>query len=323
MEQAIGASTRNSYETAMRSYVAWCARAGHEAEVMSVTTASACNWLTWLHEEGTNSSTIAAYKSGLRTLWLEAAAKRAGQAPREPPWDSVVVTRVLQGIARASGPREAQAREDNAATPLYPQMFEAVWGARGAPTVKESMMYAAAACAIWGGMRPGEVIGERMGVNRDVRCRERSGVPARDAARTAYLTYHLRMSKTDQQMRGREVTIAGGTPIAAWWAWTAARPLAERGASRPLFQLGSAPLRLSELVAFLERRLRELGFGPVVIKGRSFRRGAASAEAAAGADREAIQRAGRWASGAFARYVEPAAQRQAVVARARSAENQE
>ena len=318
MQQAISSSTRGAYVTAVRNYQGWCQREGVAAELLNATSASVVNWLAHLHDARVNSSTISAYKSGLKTLWCEAVTARDGRAPDTPDWDSATTARILKGIKHAAAAGEAEARQESAATPLLPQMFEEIWRTRGATTPQESMMYAAAACALWGGMRAGEVLGERMGVNADVKCTRANGATATSARDTEHIGYAIRKSKTDQTMQGAEAHIAGATPVEAWWNWWNARPQHERGGRAPLFQLGDQALKLSALNAFIQRRLHAEGYTDAVIMGRSYRRGAATAEAAAGASAEAIKRAGRWKLEAYKHYVDPAvANRQAAIARGR------
>ena len=125
-----------------------------------------------------------------------------------------------------------------------------------------------------------------------------------DRADPRMVRIHLKQSKTDQFGKGADIVL-GRTgldlcPVAAVLGYIAARgdspgPFFVDSRSRPVFK--------SSFVQAVRGVIASLGLAQDQFAGHSFRIGAATAAAMAGAEDLTIQLLGRWHSTAFLRYV--------------------
>ncbi|KAL4251363.1 Phage Integrase-like Recombinase [Pleurotus pulmonarius] len=118
----------------------------------------------------------------------------------------------------------------------------------------------------------------------------------------------LPASKTDPFRKGVTIYIASAPdspstcPVSALVHLFTINPLPPNS---PLFTTSDqSPLTRSRFIARLRLALLEAGFQPHGFSGHSFRRGAASAAAAAGFLDHEIQQLGRWRSDAYRLYID-------------------
>ena len=108
----------------------------------------------------------------------------------------------------------------------------------------------------------------------------------------------LEATKADQKATNEPVPVAAAPAVRALWRWMHTRRdvLGMDGSTRPaVFCLpDQSPLTSTALTRSISSWLGELGVTDAVVKGRTFRRGGASALMASGAARSDVALVGRW-----------------------------
>ena len=122
-----------------------------------------------------------------------------------------------------------------------------------------------------------------------------------------HLEVNLRSSKTDQRRNSQKIIIDESSfshlcPVKAMVEYLDARPSIQG----PLFiHFGGNPLTSYQFSYILKQGIKIIGFSPAFFSPHSFRIGAATAAAMAGASVDDIKQLGRWKSSAFNSYIRP------------------
>lgn len=207
------------------------------------------------------------------------------------------VRRMLEGL-KQSCPRPSDAHR-----PVSPAMLQALCAEFGLLCTShyETVLFKACCLVLFfGAFRPSEVlsVSKFNPGDRALRWGDCQVGPNR-------VSLFLRHSKTDQRGRGQWVHLKKAAigeicpvrAVAAYWRQ------APQGAG-PLFRHENAlPMTVYQFRAVFHAALQRLGVAPGLFGLHSFRTGAASTAARLGFSSGAIQRIGRWRSGAFRYYV--------------------
>ena len=333
MRGALAASTRLSYESAFRSYQAFCATR-EWTPTSVITTVRVAEWFTALATSNTVSSrTMRTYRSALRTMHVESIGA-ASAAAGGNPLDDEIISRLLDGIASARAPIEpARANTHAKSSGITMQMVSQLAAhLASVPGDEPLIMLAACALAVSLCLRPSELLGSHANKERALRLSQftffaepegRTILAPSDHARSI-IPDHARVtllaSKT--AVRGRETMRYVATPItvAALWRWHLTR-CADPTAGEQFFRRGARLLTTSSLTEYVSKHLAVITSGPVHFTGKAFRIGGASTLAAQGVAPADIARGGHWAAGSrvpLAVYADPASLRQREIAISRA-----
>jgi hypothetical protein len=303
LQRSLAPGTRRTYGAAERAYRDYCESRGWLRDA-PVRADAAAEWLTSLAAQGQhNSSTIAVYKSALRTA-AELEAPLGATAPN--PMDDPLIRRLLAGIAADRA--ELQQRRRQERPQGAPLTFDVVrdLAPRYSSCARDRMHYAALTLAVAAAARPSEVFGSAQHPERALRARQirffadaaghREILPrAGLLASPHHLEYFVEVSKTDQQRAGLLKVISASTAVTAMWTHCC-----EQGVSgdQPLLAMGGCQLTANAVVTRLNSELGAMGQGALAsqITPRSFRRGGASTLSEIGATDADIARLG-WAPG--------------------------
>jgi hypothetical protein len=233
--------------------------------------------------------------------------------------ESIAVQRVLQGISRHHLEAEVKARaakpDTTELTPSLLYSLEKFARPRGCGP-EDYMRWAAALTGTYGFLRPSELLGSAQHRDRALRVDQvrfystaTSTIPCTllppgtsvDSRPSVpdHFVIALEITKADQKATNEPVPIAAAPAVSALWRWMhMRRDHLGMEASGPVFCLPSEPpLSCADLTASITSWLKQAGAVDPVVKGRTFRRGGASALMASGASGEDVAAAGRWASG--------------------------
>lgn len=318
MQRALADSTRRSYSPAIERYMTFCTTRSYSTLPAALTPVIAAEWLATLADERLLcSSTIKAYSSALSTWFVEGTL-----CDSLNPIASNAVQRLLKGIVRELRPAEALARE---AAPVPVELTPALLAQveRQARPVGcgnyEHMLWAAANTATYGLLRPSELLGSHQHRDRALLPEQITfygspGSPVPMALLPAgshidlcpvpdRFTMALRATKADQLASNAPLPIAAAPAVRALWRWMHLRRDSSPAPGSRLFCLpSSAPLACSDLLLAIQRWLTAIGFVNPIVKGRTFRRGGASALMAAGTPQADVAAAGRWLSPGMAEH---------------------
>ena len=306
VRHAIADSTRRSYEAARKRYRDYCIARSLSPLPQHITPASAACWLADLGAaDELRSRTLHVYSSSLSHWFVEST---LSDAPN--PMQSNAVQRVLKGIDRDHREAEVKARAGKpATTELTPALLLSLEDY--APD--DYMRWAAALTGTYGFLRPSELLGSSQHRNRALRVDQvrffstaSSAIPCTllppgTAVDSRPFPDHfilaLEITKADQQATNDPVPIAAAPAVRALWRWMhLRRDHLSLDTSKPVFCLASgSPLSCNALTFAVTSWLTQAGAIDPVVKGRTFRRGGASALMASGAAMGDVARAGRWA----------------------------
>ena len=301
LQRSLAPGTQRTYCAAERAYRDYCESRGWLRDA-PIRADAAAEWLTSIAAQGQhNSSTIAVYKSALRTA-AELEAPLGSTAPN--PLDDPKIKRLLTGIAADRAELEQQHRREHPQS--APLTFDVVrdLASRYSGSARDRMHYAALTLAVASAARPSEIFGSATYPERALRARQvRFFSDAAGRAETLpcagsiasphHFEVALEISKTDQQRAGTLKVISARTAVSAMWTHCC-----EHGASgeQPLFAMGGLQLTANAVITRLKSELVASGQGALAlhITARSFRRGGASTLSEIGATDADIARLG-WA----------------------------
>jgi integrase len=291
----------------VRGYALSCIARGISPLVHDLTAASGANFLAELGTRGMLSSgTIRVYRSALSTWW------RLGTlSDGDNPMLSTACDLVLRGIALSRVEIDKANRLLRApAVEITVDLLRSI-GAMGAdaPDPRSVMMWAAANVALYGFLRPGELLGSYANPKRALRPEQiqfftpRSNATAQHASGEPPLpvpdrfTIDLGVTKADPLGKNKPKLVAAPPAVAALWAWMNLRRALSPAAGSVLFGLpGEKPLSMAGLLGWLADWYAASGRPRPRFTGKGFRRGATSTAMANGAAHADISVQAGWAS---------------------------
>jgi integrase len=220
----------------------------------------------------------------------------------------------LRGLEKSRAAAELAAKAAKPLSPpLTPELLEQMRPFAAGAGPFERMAWAAACVGAYAGLRPNELLGSNEHRDRALRAEQitfrgssasaASGeelpvVPLSSASAIPHaFTIALGPTKADQQGRNPAHLVAGRPAVEALWQWMQQRSALGGRGPEPLFAVPGdfRPLSVAQLIAELDAWGTHAKGRPVHFLGRCFRRGMASAAAAAGAPVPVLQQLGRWA----------------------------
>jgi site-specific recombinase XerD len=210
--------------------------------------------------------------------------------------------RLLDGVERENlTPAKVQKH------PVTPSLLSQMLSVLNLKSHDDALFFAIACMATYGLMRLGEILHDRPSPSASPL------IMIQDIKIVDPFSFQLllRKSKTDQVGQGATIMFfANGTPSCPYLAVIISYLSVFRvnaHPSSPLFVLsdGSTEPKRSWIVNKLKDHVRELRLDPELFSGHSFRRGGATALAAAGVEDHIIQHMGRWSSTAYQIYTIP------------------
>jgi len=314
VQHAIASSTRRSYEAARKRYHDYCIARSLSPLPSDITAASAACWLADLGAaDELSSRTLHVYCSSLSTWFIESTL-----TDQPNPLKSIAVQRVLKGIDRHHQAAEIKARAERPTTiELTPALLRSLEGvARPVGCGPDDFMrWAAALTGTYGFLRPSELLGSHQHRSRSLRVDQvrffatassplpcsllPRGTSADSRPFPDHFVLALEITKADQKAVNEPVPIAAAPAVRALWRWLhMRRDACGMDESKPVFCSAPthAPLSTASLLQSIRSWLTQLGVADPVVKGRTFRRGGASALMASGAVRSDVAAAGRWST---------------------------
>ena len=307
---AISANTRRSYDAPLRRYVAYCSARGLSPLVHDLTAAAGANFLAHLGTLGELASgTIRVYRSALSTWWRQGTLSDA-----DNPMLSTACDLVVRGIALSRVEIDkANRQRRKPAVEITVQLLQEI-GEMGAdaPDTRSVMMWAAANVALYGFLRPGELLGSYANPRRALRPEQiqffakpspASGKRAPAASTPVprqpdHFTIDLGVTKADPLGKNKPKAVAARPAVEALWAWMTLRGALGPAPGSVLFGIpGEKPLSMALLLTWLADWYAAFGRPRPRFTGKGFRRGATSSALATGADIADIAEQGRWAGG--------------------------
>ena len=309
---AITDATRRSYAAARKRYSEWCLSRKLSPLPSHLTPIMAASWLASLGTAGVlRSRTIHVYSSSLSSWFVE---DTLTDGPN--PLKSIAVQRVLRGIDKHHRAAEIQMRAERPATiELTPALLLCLeeFARPVGCGPDDYMRWAAALTGTYGFLRPSEFLGSAQHRSRALRVDQVRFFatatsplpclllpPGNDVDSRPFPDHFviaLEMTKADQKATNEPVPIAAAPAVRGMWRWMHIRRDLGLADSAPVFCLPSgAPLSCTALTRSITTWLTRFGVIDPVVKGRTFRRGGASALMASGADRSDVAEAGRWRS---------------------------
>ena len=140
----------------------------------------------------------------------------------------------------------------------------------------------------------------------------RNDVTFQNVLSNYYMIVHLKVSKTDRNNKGVDVTIGcTGKPICAYCSmlrFCLARDL-HSNHIQPLFIYPDAKVLSRHLFVTLTKQyISQIGLNSELYSGHSFRIGGATSAALSGLNDWQIKKLGRWNSNVYLRYIQPSNQ---------------
>jgi hypothetical protein len=281
----------------MKKFHTFCERF-QVSDPFPITEGLMCSYAAHLADQGLAPQTIKSYLAGVRNMQLSLGLPDPRDHSSLP-----ILRRVQAGISRArlaTGNTSAKTR-----LPITPPILRQIKQSLEASAHQDRVIMWAVCCtAFFGCFRLGELLLDTPPSFDQRRHLAWGDVAVDDQTNPQMIRIHLKQSKTDQFGKGVDI-ILGRTgkdlcPVAALLGFIAAR--GDRAG--PFFIDPSLqPLVKSRFVRELRNLLASLGLPQDHFAGHSFRIGAATAAALAGAEDSTIQLLGRWQSAAFMRYI--------------------
>ncbi|GLB36092.1 hypothetical protein LshimejAT787_0303800 [Lyophyllum shimeji] len=295
----LASSTRTTYSTGQNSFINYVHLNGLYNDDGSILPASQHAILGWVASLGgrVQPKTIKQYLTHVKSMHTDL----------DLPFTAVespLVQRLFRGIKRFHGERDRKPK-----MPItLPILHDLLAQLRPDSNHSHTVIYAACCLAYAGLLRCGEFTTKKGEFDPSVNLSKRCVQFFPDYDNATSIVLHLPASKTDPFRKGIAVHIAAAPgkptcPVAALKRMYAAG--ADKDLDAPLF---SGPNGKSLTRSFFIQSIREAlfnaGYNPNLFAGHSFRRGAASAAAAAGCSDYEIQLLGRWRSDAYKLYIE-------------------
>jgi hypothetical protein len=311
LRQAVAPSTRDSYETGVNRWRAFC-EFRHWNPEGQITTQRLEEWLAAMGDEGRISvATIRVYKTGLAAYYRERCPAAASVGPT--PFVHPRLEDILSGIEREQATKRRLLDRQPGPTKTEGVTFDMVLALINSLPDHEGsgalypMNVAASAMAVGTALRPSELLGSRKLPDRVIRrgqlsffasASDRAPLASGAASQPHHCVLSLHINKTNQTCLPKPRAIGVPPFVATLWTWynRQARLFQEQGVplsgSTELFKL---PLRTQSLLSFLQRHLSSLGYTfSAKLTGKAFRIGGTSTLAAAGAPSQDIRALGGW-----------------------------
>jgi integrase len=302
-------NTQRTYEAPIWGYQTHCIENGISPAAIDLTPQTGANYIARLGAEGRLSSgTIRVYRSALSSWWLQSTFSNG-----DNPMLSTAVSLVLRGIAlsRVELDRANRLRRPRAVE-ITVELLQEI-GAKGANAddTRSVMMWAAANVALYGFLRPGELLGSYANPARRLRAEQITfstepvpesgqrapGVSLPPRLRVDRFTIDLGVTKADPLGRNEPKVVAAKPAVDALWLWMSLREGLSPQPNSALFAIpGERPLTMKVLLIWLADWYCVGGRARPHFTGKGFRRGAASSALASGARRADIAVQGRWKS---------------------------
>ena len=307
---AISANTRKSYDVPVRRYLEYCGARGLSPLVHDLSAASGANFLAHLGTQGELAAgTIRVYRSALSTWWRQGTLSDDDNPMLSTACDLVVRGIGLSRVAIDKANRQRRPPVVEITVALLQEIGE--MGA-DAPDTRSVMMWAAANVALYGFLRPGELLGSYANPKRALRPEQirffakhspatgqhapASRSPA--ARQPDHFSIDLGVTKADPFGKNKPKLIAAEPAVAALWAWMSLRGTLRPAPGSVLFGIpGEKPLSMPLLLAWLADWYAAAGRPRPRFTGKGFRRGAASSAIATGASIADVAVQGRWVGG--------------------------
>jgi hypothetical protein len=317
---AIGAGTRRTYATGIKSYLAFVA----EHSISTAFPASIetlCLWVSWLASRSLMFGTCKVYLSALINRHAEMGL--INPLTDAPP----ILDRVLAGIKRAS------ANATKPKLPITTAMLRLMKPHLTLQHRRDALVWAMMWTATAGLLRISEfACTSNADTDRILRMQQltvfdtsgtahsmqqlRSSDLAHSALR--YASLHLDASKTDPFRTGVDVIIAAPHALSALSNYASLCSAAGVMPSAPLFHFDDGPpVTRRWLMHRVDSLLRSIQHDPTAYSSHSFRKGGAVSLQQQGVEDSIIRRTGRWRSDAFNLYVRHAPTDSLVTANAR------
>lgn len=316
VQQGISFGTRRTYGAPVKGYESYCKKNKISALADDLTSVTGANFLASVGMQGKLSSgTIRTYRSALSTWW------RLNTLSDKPnPMMSVACEAVMKGIIKSKIAKETLARQlKPRTTEITPELLQELgdFGARACDP-HSLMMWAAACTAVYGSLRPGELLGSACRQQKSLRPNQITFVtkptpsfvnvsnggrhpPTREGNNGPnrmidHFRIDLGITKADGLGKNPPLEIAAAPAVHAMYEWVSLRRGLDPPADSPLFCIpGESPLIMSRLLDWLADWIEATGRPrPTVFSGKAFRRGATSSAVAKGASSSDIAKQGRW-----------------------------
>jgi integrase len=315
---SIAPTTRASYRSGYNSYTEYCKKVGLPANTL-VQQETATAWAVDRINAGLAATTVENYASALHWHHVQ----RSGPGLRGPlplaKAEAPYFQAVIQGALRLQGPSTAHKSLE-----LIPTHIEAMYKMLPRyPPDRHLMLLASASLAVYGGLRPGEVLGSTTHPERRLRTdqltffSDRSGLCVLDptAATAASQSVAasrspvrcdilLHKSKTDQGGKGVTKVVAAPSAVDVAWRWRRRHAMLY-GNTQEVFLLREASTPISwetDVRPFLVEQLGAIGVPVAHLTAKCFRRGFASAMLEAGAEAADWQASAAWAGRSHEHY---------------------
>lgn len=272
-----------------------------DGSILPASQAAIMSWVAHLAGR-VQPKTIKAYLTAVRSLHTDA----------DIPFtacESPVVARLIRGIKIYHGEKDRKPVQ-----PITLPILTALLAhLRPGDVAGHTSIYAACCVAYGGLLRSGEFTTAKGKHNANLHLSRQhvQFLPSFESPTHVILT--LPASKTDPFRKGISITISAAPgrstcPVAALKRVWLENP--NRSPTAPLFEdPDGKALSYTHFIASIRTALELAGYNPSLYAGHSFRRGAASAAAAAGYSDYEIQLLGRWRSDAYKLYIETSPQR--------------
>lgn len=312
-QASLSAATLRCYSPAVLDYQEWCRSNQLDDSVGGVNPVSVASWMGWLAIHRTiKASTIEAYSSAVCTWHKWGTLSDGLEIGR-----STAVSLVRAGIKKAKKPEEkAAAAAAERPADVTPKVLAKIVAVAPGTSDHAVMCIAAASVALYGQLRPGELLGSRQHRDRALRLSQvifwrdadqlesaPVGRSVRDMGPTPHhFTIDLGVTKADQLADNEPYVVAADPAVEALWNWLHLRA-ERRTPSENIFteeitrkdgERVWSPLAMAELLRQLTAWAAIARIDHRNFKGKSFRRGGAAALMEAGAPADLQMAAGRW-----------------------------
>jgi hypothetical protein len=317
---AIGAGTRRTYATGIKSYFAFVAEHGISI-AFPASIETLCLWVTWLAVRSLTFGTCKVYLSALIN-------RHAEMGLMNPLTDAPpILDRVLAGIKRAS------ANATKPKLPITTAMLRLMKPHLDLQHRRDALVWAMMWTATAGLLRISEfACTSNADTDRVLRMQQLTVFDRGDTAYSMqqlrssdlprstlrYASLHLDASKTDPFRTGVDIIIAAPHALSALRNYAALCSATGVLPSAPLFHFDDGPpVTRRWLMKRVDRLLRSIQHDPQAYSSHSFRKGGAVSLQQQGVEDSIIRRTGRWRSDAFNLYVRHASMDSLVTANAR------
>ena len=226
------------------------------------------------------------------------------------PWDSERIRRLLEGIAKAKQPGEADHRVLHPPSfALTPAVIKKLAHLYLSPHPLTVMHYASITLGSFAMLRPGEMLGSPSRpplLLKNILFYATAGCTAPTVLLPLGVdisiydvpdryTITLGITKADRTASNLPSIVCAPLAVSALWKWMHIRRRSATPDDR-LFEFAGTPLRTRALCDIIEQSLRRIGYVDPHVTGKTFRRGGASHLVSSGASTASIMALGRWKS---------------------------